>query len=187
MSPEQIRCESPAPTCDVYSFGITCYELACGRQPFRANSENELLNKHIREVPVPPTVFNKDVTKEFADLMMEMIRKKAADRPQSLHEFLSRFAKIRIYQSDPAPTPKSRLRRRPPLLTLPTGRGRIEARNRWPMSSASEYRLPFETPIYEMESRLAEMETLYANQKGGPRPRPTRPTRSAGCAGNWRT
>ena len=63
MSPEQILCESPAPTCDIYSFGITCYELACGRQPFRANSENELLNKHIREIPVPPTTFNKDITK----------------------------------------------------------------------------------------------------------------------------
>lgn len=100
MSPEQILCESPAPTCDIYSFGITCYELACGRQPFRANSENELLNKHIREAPVPPTVFNKDITKEFSDLLIEMIRKKPADRPQSLLEFLSRFAKIRIYNSD---------------------------------------------------------------------------------------
>jgi eukaryotic-like serine/threonine-protein kinase len=101
MSPEQIMCESPAPTCDIYSFGITCYELACGRPPFRANSENELLNKHIREVPVPPTVHNKDITKEFSELCMEMIRKKAADRPQSLHEFLSRFKKIRIFNSDP--------------------------------------------------------------------------------------
>ncbi len=35
------------------------------------------------------------------------------------------------------------------------------------MSSVSEYRLPFETPIYDLESRLAEMETLYANQKAG--------------------
>jgi acetyl-CoA carboxylase carboxyl transferase subunit alpha len=35
------------------------------------------------------------------------------------------------------------------------------------MSSASEYRLPFEAPIYEMESRLVEMEMLYASQKGG--------------------
>ncbi len=106
MSPEQIRCESPAPTCDVYSFGITCYELACGRQPFRANSENELLNKHIREAPVSPIVFNKEITKEFAELVMHMIRKKAGDRPQNLHEFLSRFAKIRIFQGDPDPNPK---------------------------------------------------------------------------------
>jgi len=103
MSPEQIRCESPAPTADIYSFGITCYELACGRQPFRANSENELLNKHIRDVPPSPIAFNPEVTKEFADLVLQMIRKKPADRPQEMHEFLARFAKVRIFQGDPAP------------------------------------------------------------------------------------
>ena len=103
MSPEQIRCESPAPTADVYSFGITCYELACGRQPFRANSDNELLNKHIREVPNSPIAYNKEVTKEFAELVLEMIRKKPADRPQDLHEFLSRFSRVRIFTSDPPP------------------------------------------------------------------------------------
>jgi len=107
MSPEQIRCESPEPTSDIYSFGITCYELACGRQPFRANSDNELLNKHIREMPVPPTVFNKEITKEYADLVLEMIRKNPADRPKTLHEFLSRFAKVRIFQGD-APPEKAR-------------------------------------------------------------------------------
>ena len=32
------------------------------------------------------------------------------------------------------------------------------------MSSASEHRLPFEAPIYEMEARLAEMEALYTTQ-----------------------
>ena len=103
ISPEQIRCESPAPTADVYSFGITCYELACGRQPFRANSDNELLNKHIREVPSSPISYNKEVTKEFAELVLEMIRKKPADRPQDLHQFLSRFSRVRIFNSDPAP------------------------------------------------------------------------------------
>ena len=53
MAPEQIRCEDPAPTADIYSFGVTCYELACGRPPFRANSQQELLNKHMRERPIP--------------------------------------------------------------------------------------------------------------------------------------
>lgn len=103
MSPEQIRCESPAPTADIYSFGITCYELACGRQPFRANSDNELLNKHLREVPNSPATYNPEVTKEFADLVLEMIRKKPADRPQDFRQFLARFGKIRIFKSDPAP------------------------------------------------------------------------------------
>ncbi len=58
MSPEQIRCESPAPTADIYSFGISCYELACGRPPFRANSSQELLEKHLNERPLPLTSHN---------------------------------------------------------------------------------------------------------------------------------
>ncbi len=103
MSPEQILCESPAPTADVYSFGITCYELACGRQPFRANSENELLQKHLREMPLPPQAYNKNITTEYSELILSMIKKKPEERPQDLHQFLSRFAKIRVFQDDPPP------------------------------------------------------------------------------------
>jgi acetyl-CoA carboxylase carboxyl transferase subunit alpha len=33
------------------------------------------------------------------------------------------------------------------------------------MRSLSEYRLPFEAPIYDLEARLAEMEALYADAK----------------------
>src|SRR3954466_444987 len=62
MAPEQIRCESPNPKADIYSFGITCYEIACGRPPFRANSTNELLNKHLSERPFPPSNHNPDIT-----------------------------------------------------------------------------------------------------------------------------
>jgi len=103
MSPEQIRCEPPAPAADIYSFGITCYELAAGRQPFRANSPSDLLHKHLGETPSPPTVHNKEITPEFSDLVMRMIRKRPQDRPKSLREFLSQFARIRIYKDDPAP------------------------------------------------------------------------------------
>src|SRR5436305_14818345 len=35
------------------------------------------------------------------------------------------------------------------------------------MPSPSEYRLPFEAPIYEMEMRLAEMEAGYARNRAG--------------------
>ena len=34
--------------------------------------------------------------------------------------------------------------------------------------SASEHRLPFEAPIYDLEARLSEMEALYATAKAGP-------------------
>jgi serine/threonine protein kinase len=103
MSPDQILRETPAITADIYSFGITCYEFACRRQPFRANSPQDLLRKHILEPPVPPTSFAKNVTKEFSDLVLKMIQKKPKDRPQSLHEFLSLFKRVRIFQDDADP------------------------------------------------------------------------------------
>jgi eukaryotic-like serine/threonine-protein kinase len=102
ISPEQIRCESPTPLADIYSFGITCYELACGRPPFRANSLQELLNKHLQERPIPLTMHNKQVTQEFNDLILKMLTKRPADRLASLHEFLTRFRSVRIFQDDPA-------------------------------------------------------------------------------------
>lgn len=103
MAPEQIRCESPAPTADIYSFGATCYELACGRPPFRADSQQELLSKHVREKPIPLKSRDERVTPEFSDAVMRMLRKDPAERFASLHEFLTTFRKIRIYRNDPDP------------------------------------------------------------------------------------
>jgi serine/threonine protein kinase len=103
ISPEQIRREPPTISADIYSFGITCYELVCGRPPFRANSSQELLSKHLSERAAPLTMHNKHVTTEFNDLVMKMIQKRPQDRLENLHEFLSRFRGIRIYQDDPAP------------------------------------------------------------------------------------
>jgi serine/threonine protein kinase len=103
ISPEQIRCESPAPTSDIYSFGITCYELACGRPPFRANSTRELLQKHLTERPLPLVAYNKSITPEFNDLVLKMIQKKPEERIESLHDFKSKFSRIRIYKDDPDP------------------------------------------------------------------------------------
>ncbi len=103
ISPEQIRCESPAPSSDIYSLGITCYELVCGRPPFRANSSQELLEKHLGEKPLPLTNHNPRVTPEFNDLVIKMIQKRAADRFASLDEFLSRFRPVRIFKDDPDP------------------------------------------------------------------------------------
>jgi serine/threonine protein kinase len=103
ISPEQLLRQAPAVTADIYSFGVTCYELACGRPPFRANSPAELLKKHVQDQPIGPISHNRNITPEFNELILQMLKKKPADRPSSLHEFNSRFARIRIYQDDPDP------------------------------------------------------------------------------------
>jgi serine/threonine-protein kinase len=100
MSPEQIRGEALDGRADIYSFGATCYELVTGRPPFRGSSSDDLLKKHIREVPVSPRVHNPDVTEEFSGLVLRMLAKKREDRFKTFHEVLIALKGMRVFPPD---------------------------------------------------------------------------------------
>jgi serine/threonine-protein kinase len=105
MSPEQIRGRPLDGRADVYSFGISCYELVTGRPPFRAASNEELLKKQLIEKPSSPQLYNKDVTDEFAELVLRMLAKKKEERPRDFHQVLMDLRKTRIFKSQAnAPT-----------------------------------------------------------------------------------
>lgn len=99
MSPEQIRDEKPAPNMDIYSYGCMLYELTTGRPPFRAASENELLQKHFVEKPASPVQFNSDLTDDFGKFVLRLVAKKAVDRPKTFHDVLMELKKTRIFKS----------------------------------------------------------------------------------------
>lgn len=101
MSPEQIRGEYLDGRADIYSYGATLYELVAGRPPFRAATQQELLQKHIIEKPAPPIVAVPDLTPEMNDLILKCLAKKREDRPQTFHEVLKTLNQIRVYKSDP--------------------------------------------------------------------------------------
>jgi serine/threonine protein kinase len=101
MSPEQIRGEALDARADLYSFGITLYELLCGRPPFRAASAEQLLIKQINELPASPQAYNPEVSNEMAELILAMLAKKKQDRPADCNEFLIRFRKVRIFKQAP--------------------------------------------------------------------------------------
>jgi serine/threonine protein kinase len=98
MSPEQIRGQPLDGRSDVYSFGCLAYELVTGKTPFRANSAQELLTKHIVEKPVSPAQLNPEVTKEFADLVLRMLGKKKEERPRDFHEVLMTLRNLKVYK-----------------------------------------------------------------------------------------
>ncbi|MFO0863958.1 MAG: serine/threonine-protein kinase [Gemmataceae bacterium] len=99
MSPEQIRGEALDGRADIYSFGITCFELTTGRVPFRAASSNDLLVKQITEKPVSPASYDKNLTDQFCELVLKMLAKKREDRPESFHEVLRTLNAIKIYKN----------------------------------------------------------------------------------------
>ena len=88
MSPEQIRGQSLDVRADIYSFGCMVHEFFSGKPPFTANSPNELLQRHLSTKPQPLTVFDKNITPEFAAYVQRMMAKDPKDRPANMKDVM---------------------------------------------------------------------------------------------------
>jgi serine/threonine protein kinase len=106
MSPEQIRGQPLDGRADVYSYGATLYELITYRPPFRAATQQDLLQKHIIEKPSPPLSYCAELTQEMNDLILRCLAKKREDRPEGFHEVLRALNQIRVYKGDPIRRPE---------------------------------------------------------------------------------
>lgn len=71
---------------DIYSLGVTFYELLTGAKPFEAKSSKAYLAKHLTEMPRPLSETNPlvQVSPALEDLVLRMLAKKKADRPESM-------------------------------------------------------------------------------------------------------
>jgi serine/threonine-protein kinase len=103
MSPEQIRGQSLDVRADVYSFGCMLHEFFSGKTPFSANSPNELLQRHLSNKPQPLTVFDKNITPEFAAYVLRMMAKDPRERPNNMKDVMMEIKTQRIFYNPPQP------------------------------------------------------------------------------------
>lgn len=70
---------------DLYSLGVTFYEMLAGRLPFVMNDALELVHAHIAQIPKPLSEYNKNVPEQIARIVARLLAKNAEDRYQSAH------------------------------------------------------------------------------------------------------
>src|SRR5262249_32253057 len=89
MAPEQAtrRIKQIGPRTDVFSLGVTLYELLTGRRPFEGETSLEVLNAILHTEPVDPQRVNPDLAPDLAAIVMKAIEKDPGRRYQSAQAF----------------------------------------------------------------------------------------------------
>ena len=90
MSPEQfIDADSCDIRSDIYSLGVTMYQMAAGRLPFEPRTRSELRHMHLSVEPLVPSTYVPDIPIDFDYIILHCIQKKPEDRYQTPDELLA--------------------------------------------------------------------------------------------------
>ena len=88
MSPEQIKGEQPDRRTDIYSLGVTLFEMVSGSPPFQADSAMTLMMMHIND-PVPDP---RKINPEVPDELIAVINKALAKDPNQRYQTAAQMA-----------------------------------------------------------------------------------------------
>jgi serine/threonine protein kinase len=86
MSPEQSRGEETDSRCDLFCLGIVLYRSATGTLPFAGKDTLSILSALASTTPPAPHTVEPSLPQPFSDLVMRLLAKDRADRPQTARE-----------------------------------------------------------------------------------------------------
>ena len=101
IAPETIQKKQPTPQTDMYSLGITLYEVLTGKTPFAGASPNDLLIKHLMDPPVPPSVHEPNVAPELDEFVLRLLAKKPKNRYADMNEAYTELRSMKLFKEDP--------------------------------------------------------------------------------------
>jgi serine/threonine protein kinase len=97
ISPEQIMGKNIDFRTDLYSLGITFYELLTGRVPFDSdsNSEFQIQQAHLETPPPRPSIYNPEIGIKLEKFILQALQKKVEKRFQNAREMIDELQHIR--------------------------------------------------------------------------------------------
>jgi hypothetical protein len=82
------------PSADLYSTGCILYELLTGETPFSADSM-AIIRMHCEEIPAPPQARNHDIPEPLNKLVLRLLAKDPADRPETAAQVAAALTEIK--------------------------------------------------------------------------------------------
>ena len=105
MSPEQLLAAPTDARSDIYSLGLTFYEMIVGRRAIQADTQHALMDAQLRTIPPAPAVVNPLVPAAISTVIMRAISKEPGHRFQTALEFQAALHQVSQQQVDRNPQP----------------------------------------------------------------------------------
>jgi eukaryotic-like serine/threonine-protein kinase len=87
MSPEQVKCEPIDARSDLYSVGVSLYEMVTGQKPFKGDSHFSIMQAQLQQAPRPPIEVQADLPESLNQIILMALSKEPAQRFQSADAF----------------------------------------------------------------------------------------------------
>ena len=101
ISPEQVTGDPPPDhRTDLYSLGVTLYEMVAGRPPFVAPTPQEIMRMHVLEQPPDPRDVVPELSQPLCWLLAKTMAREPEDRYQSAQEFIDALDQLDLSALD---------------------------------------------------------------------------------------
>ena len=94
MSAEQVQGNELDGRSDLYSVGVSLYELVTGSRPFQGKSDFDIMVAQLQQAPLPPIQMMPDLPKALNEIIMISLEKDPAKRFQTAEAFAAALASV---------------------------------------------------------------------------------------------
>jgi eukaryotic-like serine/threonine-protein kinase len=102
MSPEQVEGRAVDSRSDLYSFGVTCYQMLAGRPPFEGDSPLSIAVQHLKKDPPRLADQRSDLPGGLCRIVHKLMAKRPEDRYSTALEVLRELRALPITGADEA-------------------------------------------------------------------------------------